>query len=103
MCERQSAEGLNSYFGRPPDRVACDLVGLPKWTVRHHLLAEMEGLIVELRPMTPEDWSKAAQDYHENLLAVSFVSPPAMWRLVVSELRPTGLRVQGAAIEGRSS
>mmetsp|Transcript_9451 Transcript_9451/g.11844 ORF Transcript_9451/g.11844 Transcript_9451/m.11844 type:complete len:99 (-) Transcript_9451:8-304(-) len=32
--------------------------------------------MVELRPMNPEDWSAAAQDYDKNFAPVTFVSLP---------------------------
>lgn len=76
VCEREGAKGLNSQLGREPDRVAPEISKLPKWTALNHLIAEMEGLMVELRPMTAEDWSAAAQDYKKNLTTVSFVSLP---------------------------
>jgi len=76
VCQREGAEGLNSFFGRQPDRIEPNMVQMAKWTVQNHMIAEIEGLIVELRPMTPEDWSAAAQDYHKNFAPATFISLP---------------------------
>lgn len=76
VCQREGAEGLQTVFGRTADRVDPDMVKMAKWTVLNHLIAEIEGMMVELRPMTPEDWSAAAQDYHTNFAPVTYIGLP---------------------------
>jgi len=76
VCEREGAMGMNAYTGREADKMAPHVSTLPKWTVMNHIIAELEGLMVELRPMSPEDWRRAAEDFSWNLTPVTFVSLP---------------------------
>jgi len=76
VCERDGAVGMPAAVGRTPDKVDSKVVQLPKWTTQNHIIAELEGLIVELRPLRPEDWTKAAQEYEETRTPLKFVSLP---------------------------
>ncbi|CAE7667664.1 ftsH [Symbiodinium pilosum] len=76
VCARDGAVGMPAYVGRTPDRMPLQVVQLPKWTTQNHLIVELEGLMVELRPMREEDWTKAAQEFEETNVPITFVSLP---------------------------
>mmetsp|Transcript_37522 Transcript_37522/g.88178 ORF Transcript_37522/g.88178 Transcript_37522/m.88178 type:complete len:420 (-) Transcript_37522:196-1455(-) len=76
VCEREGAVGMPAVVGRTPDKMPHRIVQLPKWTTQNHLIVELEGLMVELRPMRKEDWSKAAQEFSETNVPITFVSLP---------------------------
>ncbi|CAE7368851.1 ftsH [Symbiodinium natans] len=76
VCERDGAVGMPAVVSRTPDKMPHQIVQLPKWTTQNHLIVELEGLMVELRPMRKEDWSKAAQEFGETQDPITFVSLP---------------------------
>lgn len=67
---------MPAVVGRTPDKMPHRIVQLPKWTTQNHLIVELEGLMVELRPMRKEDWSKAAQEFSETNVPITYVSLP---------------------------
>lgn len=57
VCRRVGAGWLEEKFG-PRGLIGEDVTGVAAWGKEFHLIAEIQGMLVELRPMELEDWDQ---------------------------------------------
>jgi len=74
ICCRQGAAHSQEIFGErlPPDEkitgIACDA-----WRSDFALIADVKGLVVELKPVLQEDWNEAYQDKDRNGTEIRYI------------------------------
>lgn len=79
VCIRHGAATLYQEFKKLPfGPIDEKLTGVPLWTHNHHLVCELDGFMVELKPMTKEDWRRASREYNWHLKALTFISLPVV-------------------------
>mmetsp|Transcript_12007 Transcript_12007/g.21285 ORF Transcript_12007/g.21285 Transcript_12007/m.21285 type:complete len:442 (-) Transcript_12007:141-1466(-) len=76
VCTRFGASTLEEEFQIPNASVDEKVTNVANWGPEFHLLAELEGLLVELRPMTKTDWKSAAKEYNWYLKPLTFIGIP---------------------------
>eukprot|EP00931_Biecheleriopsis_adriatica_P116205 TRINITY_DN91883_c0_g1_i1.p1 TRINITY_DN91883_c0_g1~~TRINITY_DN91883_c0_g1_i1.p1 ORF type:complete len:460 (+),score=84.71 TRINITY_DN91883_c0_g1_i1:49-1380(+) len=77
VCKRDGGATLREVFHKGViDNVDERITGVAHWDEKFHLIAEMEGLMVELKPMSKDDWRLAAAEYNWHLEPLTFVSIP---------------------------
>lgn len=62
VCHREGAFQWEDLFGSR-GFIDEDVTGLGAWDRRHHLIAELGDLLIELRPLTERDWDGIADQY----------------------------------------
>jgi len=62
VCQRIGAEFTEKMFGDRGEVPEC-ISGFRPWKKCHSLLADVGGIICELRPMSPEDWLLIAEEW----------------------------------------
>lgn len=62
ICQRMGGEFVDEVFGYRGHVQEC-ICGFRNWTSRHMLIADISGLLCELRPMSPEDWCRVSQEW----------------------------------------
>lgn len=79
VCARHGAATLYQEFTKlsfaPIDEI---ITGVPLWTQNHHLICELDGFMVELKPMTRDDWKRASKEYNWHLKALTYISLPVV-------------------------
>eukprot|EP00930_Biecheleria_cincta_P034390 TRINITY_DN23777_c0_g1_i1.p1 TRINITY_DN23777_c0_g1~~TRINITY_DN23777_c0_g1_i1.p1 ORF type:complete len:465 (-),score=58.33 TRINITY_DN23777_c0_g1_i1:171-1565(-) len=79
VCIRHGAATLYHEFKKLPFGLIDEkLTGVPLWTQNHHLICELDGFMVELKPMTKDDWQRASREYNWHLKALTFISLPVV-------------------------
>jgi len=62
VCHRIGAEFTEKAFGERGEVPEC-ITGFRPWTSKNSLVADVGGLICELRPMSAEDWLLVAEEW----------------------------------------
>lgn len=78
VCTREGASTQYSEFNMKFVPIDERVTGVAAWTECHHLICDLDGFLVELRPMTREDWKTASKEYNWHLKALTFVSLPVV-------------------------
>mmetsp|Transcript_113735 Transcript_113735/g.178959 ORF Transcript_113735/g.178959 Transcript_113735/m.178959 type:complete len:425 (-) Transcript_113735:176-1450(-) len=74
ICTRQGAAHSQEIFGEhlPPDEKITGIAS-DAWQSDLALIADVRGLVVELKPVRPEDWTSAYQDKDRNGAILRYV------------------------------
>lgn len=89
ICQRDGAAW--GTFGGDL-QVSENVTGMPKWQPDWALIADIKGILVELRPMRKQDWFKVSDDY------MTTHEPPVYYGLdVYDEELPTAHHIVTAA------
>jgi len=71
VCRRNGAAHLEDEFGSR-GVVSPDISGIGSWEQTYSLIADMHGILVELRPMSEEDWARLRVEYEQRRQGMSF-------------------------------
>lgn len=72
VCRRHGAAHLEDAFGERGEVDEC-VTGTGAWQRNYTLIADLQGLLVELRPMLPHEWQQAAMHYYESRSPLSYI------------------------------
>lgn len=72
ICRRIGAAQMEEVFGDRGQVPEC-VTGIGSWDRTHVLIADIHGILVELRPLKQEEWSLMQSNFLVNFEALTFV------------------------------
>jgi len=75
ICQRHGAAHQEDAFG-PRGAVDQCVTDMGAWKHNYSLIADLKGLVVELRPVDPEEWKAAAELYYKTKEVLPYVTLP---------------------------
>merc|ERR1712151_839413 len=71
VCRRKGAQHLEEVYGSRG--IVNELITGKTWNSSFHLIADIHGILMELRPMTPDDWWLIKREFHHKQAPMYFI------------------------------